>query len=498
MTTLAPDTTYLVDDQIANALDFLIPLYDLKTDAEGVIDGVHPFLKTVLVAPTAITISGGVLTVTQTRHKVVNQGGAGTDDVDTITGTMDVLVLQQNSPGQTIIFKHNTGNLLFEDNRDFKITDQNPVAIFHREPTSGKWSSVNRNTGNLWLIDSVDATIASDTLDATQTRLWVLPESGVADDLSSINNPNNLDVLLLVIKNSGDFITVKHNTGNIWLESEQDETLTGQNRILALYWNDVTSKWTAPMYSGKYSVAVSDPLSKAVQGSTFLVNPETIYLNSTPTPDVHELNGFSRLIKRRFIVDQVSEGTTFSSFGATFTTTGSSSANNALAESNFIRIIQPASPNTSAIRRSGSGIFQYRWSPYCEFVISDIPYHPMVGLMTGTPAVTGPGNYSFTGVSGIFFRFHTSNATTLQVYENGVNLASINVTTPPLPTVCYARIGVDAATNTIYADVNGKKVSLVVSPTTLATVGMDLIVLAGSDLASNQRISVSRMFGEQD
>lgn len=497
MTTLAPDMTYLADDQIANALDFLLPLFDLKGDAEGMIDGEHPFLKTVLVAPTAVTIAGGVLTVTQTRHKVVNEGGAGTDNVDTITGTMDVLMLQQNSPGQTIVFKHNTGNLLFEDNRDFKISDQNPVAIFHREPTSGKWSSINRNTGSLWLTDSVNATITSDALDATQSRLWVLPESGTADDLATINNPNNLDVLLLVIKNSGDFITVKHNTGNIWLESGQDETLTGQNRILALYWNDVTGKWTAPMYSDRYSVAVSDPLTASAQAHTFQTNPKTFHINTYPTPDVYELNGFSRLIKRRFVVDQVSEGTTFSSFGGTFNTTGSSSVNNALAESNFIRINQPASSNSFAIRRSASSIFQYRWSPYCEFVIADATVNPFFGLMAGTPTITGPGSYSFTGVSGVFFLVTGGSVITLRAFENGTSLANFSVMTAPLPTVCYARLGIDAASNTIYGEVNGKKVSVVISPSTLTTVGMDLVVMSGTDTPSTNRISVSRMYGEQ-
>jgi len=66
-----------------------------------------------VVAGAALTISAGVITVTHSRHAVLNEGGAATDDVDTINGGADgdILIVYQSSNTQDITWKDGTGNL---------------------------------------------------------------------------------------------------------------------------------------------------------------------------------------------------------------------------------------------------------------------------------------------------------------------------------------------------------------------------------------------------
>jgi hypothetical protein len=62
-----------------------------------------------------VTIASGVITPTTSRHPVDTEGGAASDDLDTIstTGTSsgDLLILQAVSSARTVVVKHNTGNI---------------------------------------------------------------------------------------------------------------------------------------------------------------------------------------------------------------------------------------------------------------------------------------------------------------------------------------------------------------------------------------------------
>lgn len=60
-----------------------------------------------------LTISGGVVTASRTHHRIDTQGGAGTDDLDTINGgvTGHILILYPASGARTVVMKDGTGNL---------------------------------------------------------------------------------------------------------------------------------------------------------------------------------------------------------------------------------------------------------------------------------------------------------------------------------------------------------------------------------------------------
>lgn len=67
-------------------------------------------------SPTTITISGGVINLTQSYHTVDTEGGAASDDVDTINDPIDfdevaIIVLRAESSSRTVVLKDGTGNL---------------------------------------------------------------------------------------------------------------------------------------------------------------------------------------------------------------------------------------------------------------------------------------------------------------------------------------------------------------------------------------------------
>lgn len=70
-------------------------------------------------AKTILTISDGVITPTKSYHAVDTEGGAATDDLDTITATTtgDILFLQTNSSARDVVVKHATGNIFCGSDR---------------------------------------------------------------------------------------------------------------------------------------------------------------------------------------------------------------------------------------------------------------------------------------------------------------------------------------------------------------------------------------------
>jgi len=84
-----------------------------------------------LSAPTTLTISGGVVTATQTQHLIDTEGSAASDDLDTVTGgaTIPILILRPASGARTVVLKHGTGNLTCELAQNVSLADATDVAV---------------------------------------------------------------------------------------------------------------------------------------------------------------------------------------------------------------------------------------------------------------------------------------------------------------------------------------------------------------------------------
>jgi hypothetical protein len=66
-----------------------------------------------LDAATELTISSGAITVTQNFHTIDTQSDAATDDLDTISGGTDgmIVVFRLANAARAVVFKHATGNI---------------------------------------------------------------------------------------------------------------------------------------------------------------------------------------------------------------------------------------------------------------------------------------------------------------------------------------------------------------------------------------------------
>jgi len=101
----------------------------------------------------------------------------------------------------------------------------------------------------------VNAPIVSGVINPVQAVNLVQAETGVTDDLVTINNGSmtvsgfQYGYMVLLRADTGDTITIKHNTGNIKLASGLDFTLSGEVQILlyfgGTYWRDLANSLTS-------------------------------------------------------------------------------------------------------------------------------------------------------------------------------------------------------------------------------------------------------------
>lgn len=506
MTTIPVTTSAILNGSTATASSLLTPIADLKAGLEGIADGTYPFVKAVFDSATLLTISAGAVTVTQTRHRIQNEGGATSDDLTTLSGVVDILLLQQGASGQTTTLKHNVGNIYFDDGRDLVISDQNRVVALYYNSTTGKYSSGARNMGSLWLTAAVSTTLSSDTLTATQSKLKIVPESGTADNLSTVSNPNALDMLVLSVATAGHTITVKHNVGNIFLPNGLDYVMDSTDVLLVLLPNPTTGKWTGITAFSPAEMPFTDPFG-TTGTFTQLELPPFTYENAGG--GLVRLNTLPRFGQRRQHWDEVQTGTTFATFGMTMTNTGTASAS-VTADTRYIRFTSGTTAGDKAGRASDA-IFQYRWSPVLEAKglwatnaadSSDAPI--WFGLMSATqPTVASGGAISYTGVSGVWIKaFYVAGLASFkgQAFLNGSELGYVQfgVITPYDALKKFA-IYIDAATNNIVFEVGSERSSVLnITPSTLTSTNLALTMLRGTPSAAAVTVDVAAMYGSQN
>ena len=72
-----------------------------------------------------LTISGGSVTITGTRHTIDTQDDAASDELDTISGGVEgmIIALRAANDARTVVVKHNTGNIWLQGKADINLDD---------------------------------------------------------------------------------------------------------------------------------------------------------------------------------------------------------------------------------------------------------------------------------------------------------------------------------------------------------------------------------------
>ena len=105
-----------------------------------------PLIKSSRDALSQITIAGGSVTVTGHYHSIATEGGASTDDLDTINGGYDGqrVVFRAADTTDTVVVKHNTGNIRLQSGGDFSLDSWVDTVELIYDDSLSVWLEVGR------------------------------------------------------------------------------------------------------------------------------------------------------------------------------------------------------------------------------------------------------------------------------------------------------------------------------------------------------------------
>lgn len=102
------------------------------TPAAGAFTSVSATGTVTLGEGSELTISSGAVTATNAIHTIDTEGNAATDDLDTVSGGGDILVLRTTSAARDVVLKHGTGNLRTADGTDKTLATASTIAILFK------------------------------------------------------------------------------------------------------------------------------------------------------------------------------------------------------------------------------------------------------------------------------------------------------------------------------------------------------------------------------
>lgn len=156
------------------------------------VTGPKAFTKVAYAAATELTIASGVVTATQSAHRIDTEADAASDDLDTISGgtAEDILIIRPENTARTVVLKHGTGNIYCPGGQDIELADIEDCAILRL--ANSKWSVVahmclGSESARLRKASVTIAAAAVRTLNATPVTLVAAPGSGKFIEVESIH-----------------------------------------------------------------------------------------------------------------------------------------------------------------------------------------------------------------------------------------------------------------------------------------------------------------------
>jgi hypothetical protein len=161
---------------------------------------------------TELTIAAGAITVTESYHGIDTEGGAASDNLDTINGIVSGgwYLLRPSTTGHTVVIRHlgGIGNIYCVGNRDFTLNDPQdyvlvfgignvPYAMFG-DPAALVGDAPGGELGGTWASPTVDATHSGS---AHHTRSHTLTSAsdhtGTADRVIYVDHAGAVQELAL-------------------------------------------------------------------------------------------------------------------------------------------------------------------------------------------------------------------------------------------------------------------------------------------------------------
>lgn len=144
-------------------------------------DGSRNLVKLDLTDSSELTIATGAITVTQSYHRVDTESNAATDDLDTINGGSDgmVLYLVAENDARTVVLRHGIGNIVTPDGANFSLDTDDKVAhlIYSSAITAWRLVAATGAGGG--------ASTALDNLASVAINTSLISDTDITDSLGS-------------------------------------------------------------------------------------------------------------------------------------------------------------------------------------------------------------------------------------------------------------------------------------------------------------------------
>ena len=129
----------------SNVTDLLSNISVLESDVADLKSNITDLYKKIVLPWTTLVISGGEITVTQSFHKVDTEGGVATDDLDTINGGVDgmILILRSLDDKRDVTVREWFGNLNI--NGDFTLLNRAYRIVLQYDAQLNQWCELSRS-----------------------------------------------------------------------------------------------------------------------------------------------------------------------------------------------------------------------------------------------------------------------------------------------------------------------------------------------------------------
>lgn len=245
LVSLTTDVSGITDGQVGDQVDFVTPINQNKGHIQDTLNGIQPFARISFGTAESLTIASGVITITQSNVVVDTEGGAATDNLDTIDGDADgrILFLRIASSSRQVTLRHGIDNIVTAQGDNYTITSVNQMVILINNGTN--WVAALM-PANAYLNLSTDSTltIASGAVTKTRARHLLDTEGSTSDDrLDTINGGVEGDIVELQLANAARHVQLGHLSGNISLANQQHRRLLNTRDVIKLtydgtYWNE--------------------------------------------------------------------------------------------------------------------------------------------------------------------------------------------------------------------------------------------------------------------
>jgi hypothetical protein len=188
---------------------------------------------------TSVTISSGAITYSSAYMVIDTEGGASSDNLDTINGGVDgdEVSIRPASGIRNITIRDNIsgGNILLKKNLDVLLDESYDMVTLKYRASDGYWFEVSRSltvdtrilqdltVNGKFNTTPVTETISSGAITYSSAYMVLDTEGGASsDDLDTITGGTAGDRVVLKIASSARNVIIKDGTGNIQLYDNRD------------------------------------------------------------------------------------------------------------------------------------------------------------------------------------------------------------------------------------------------------------------------------------